>query len=201
MNLENPKDIQHLIISMVSQAYELNSLIPNIELVFYRIFCSPISTKDERKNGGDRENVLHGNIFADKKTSLTYFGYKSILETLVLEPKKKHLKKVIAHLCEFEDKNKVDPYLINLIVKIGIEQGYPILLGKTMKYFLQNGYKIPMEIFQEFVLYMEKCKGYEEDAKRFIFLTSETEDLDFSYELVRPIFLRNMTHKTGNDVL
>lgn len=30
--------------------------------------------------------------------SLTYFGYKSILETLYLYPKKKHLKKVIAHI-------------------------------------------------------------------------------------------------------
>lgn len=48
---------------------------------------------------------------------------------------------------------------------------------------------------------MERCKGYEEDAKRFIFLTSETETLDFTYDLVRPIFLRNMNMKTGNEVL
>jgi hypothetical protein len=48
---------------------------------------------------------------------------------------------------------------------------------------------------------LESCKGYEEDAKRFIFLTSDTENLDFSYEVIRPIFLRNMANKTGNDVL
>jgi hypothetical protein len=48
---------------------------------------------------------------------------------------------------------------------------------------------------------LERCKGYEEDAKRFIFLTSETETLDFSYDLVKPIFLRNMSMKTGNEVL
>jgi hypothetical protein len=48
---------------------------------------------------------------------------------------------------------------------------------------------------------LERCKGYEEDAKRFIFLTSDTETLDFTYDLVRPIFLRNMNMKTGNEVL
>ena len=120
---------------MVNSSYELNSLIPNIEKLFYRIFCSPLTTKDLR-NGKDKENVLLGNLFAQKKVSLTYFGYKSLLETLVLDPKKKHLKKVIAHLSEFEDKTKVDPSLINLIIKIGIEQNYPVLLGKTMKYFM-----------------------------------------------------------------
>ena len=66
---------------------------------------------------------------------------------------------------------------------------------------MQNDYAIPKKTFQEFVLFLERCKGYEEDAKRFIFLTSETETLDFSYELVRPIFIRNMTLKTGNEVL
>jgi len=48
---------------------------------------------------------------------------------------------------------------------------------------------------------MERCKGYEEDAKRFIFLTSETDTLDFTYDLVRPILLRNLNMKTGNEVL
>lgn len=50
-------------------------------------------------------------------------------------------------------------------------------------------------------MFLEKCKGYEEDAKRFIFLTSDTETLDFNYDLVRPIFKRSMNLKTGNEVL
>jgi hypothetical protein len=70
-----------------------------------------------------------------------------------------------------------------------------------MKFFMQNDYPIPKSSFQNFVLFLERCKGYEEDAKRFIFLTSETETLDFSYDLVKPIFLRNMNMKTGNEVL
>lgn len=50
---------------MINSSYELNSLIPNIEYLFYKIFCSPLTTKEDRK-GNDRENVLYGNIFAQK---------------------------------------------------------------------------------------------------------------------------------------
>lgn len=70
-----------------------------------------------------------------------------------------------------------------------------------MKHFVVNDYAIPKKAFQEFVLFLERCKGYEEDAKRFIFLTSDTENLDFTYDLVRPIFLRSITTKSGNDIL
>ena len=118
LNLESEQDIQSLVIALINSAYELNSLIPNVELLFYRMFSSPLTTKAERAGGND---VLLGNIFAQKKVSVTYFGYKSLLETLVLDPKKKHLKKVIAHLSEFEAKDKVDASIINLIVKIGID--------------------------------------------------------------------------------
>lgn len=119
--MESEHDVQSLVIALINSAYELNSLIPNVELLFYKMFCSPITTKADRAGGNDREDVLLGNIFAQKKVSITYFGYKSLLETLVLEPKKKHLKKVIAHLSEFEPKEKVDSSIINLIVKIGID--------------------------------------------------------------------------------
>jgi len=91
--------------------------------------------------------------------------------------------------------------LIDLIVKICISNNYPVLLGVTMKHFIQHDYPIPKKSFQHFVLYLEKCKGYEEDAKKFVFMTSETETLDFSYDLVRPLFQRNMELKSGNDVL
>ena len=147
LNLESEHDVQSLVIALINSAYELNSLIPNVELLFYKMFCSPITTKADRAGGNDREDVLLGNIFAQKKVSITYFGYKSLLETLVLDPKKKHLKKVIAHLSEFEPKEKVDSSIINLIVKIGIDQKYPVLLGKTMKFFMQSDYAIPKRAF------------------------------------------------------
>jgi hypothetical protein len=34
-----------------------------------------------------------------------------------------------------------------MIVKISIDQRYPVLLGKTMKYFMQNDYQIPKKSF------------------------------------------------------
>lgn len=120
---------------MTNSAYELNSLIPNIELLFYNIFCSPLTTKEDRK-GNDLDTPLYGNIFADKKVGLTYFGYRSLLETLTLKPKKKHFKKIVEHLKEYEDKSMVDPELINLIIKVGINEKWPVQLGRAMKHFL-----------------------------------------------------------------
>ena len=67
-----------------------------------------------------------GNIFAEKKVGLTYFGYKSLLETLALQPKKKHFKKIIAHMQEYEKKEEIDQTIINLIVKIGISEKWPV---------------------------------------------------------------------------
>lgn len=64
-------------------------------MLFYKIFCSPLTTKEDRKGKDGSESILFGNIFADKKISIGYSGYKSLLETLVLNPKKKHFKKVV----------------------------------------------------------------------------------------------------------
>jgi hypothetical protein len=44
-----------------------------------------------------------------------------------------------------------------------------------MKYFLQNDYQISTSTFKAFILFLEHCKGYEEDAKRFVILTSDTK--------------------------
>ena len=38
--------------------------------------------------------------------------------------------------------------------------------------------------FQKFVMFLERCKGYEEDAKRFLFMSSETEDIQVTYKMV-----------------
>lgn len=70
-----------------------------------------------------------------------------------------------------------------------------------MKYMLQNGFKVKESTFQQFVMFLERCKGYEEDAKRFIFLSSETDDIQVTYKMVQPLFLRAMRYKTAQDVL
>lgn len=48
-------------------------------------------------------------------------AYRSLLETVALHPKKKHFKKIVAHLTEYEDKENVDSQLIDLITFIGID--------------------------------------------------------------------------------
>ena len=124
-----------MIISITNSAYELNSLIPNIELMFYNLFCSPLTTKEERK-GKDLDDPLFGNLFAQKKVGLTYFGYKSLIETLILKPKKKHFKKIVYHMLEFEDKSNVDQELLSQIIRIGIREKWPVTLGRVMKQLL-----------------------------------------------------------------
>jgi hypothetical protein len=88
----NPEEIQLLALSMINSAYELNDIIPNIELMFYNIFCSPLITKEQRKG---KEDLLEGNLFTLPQMNLGSAVYKSLLETVALHPKKKHFKKII----------------------------------------------------------------------------------------------------------
>ena len=76
-----------------------------------------------------------------------------------------------------------------------------MLLGSTMKYLIQNKYAVSESTFQRFVMFLERCKGYEEDAKRFLFLSHDTEDIQMTYKIVRPIFQRAIKYKTPQDVL
>lgn len=70
-----------------------------------------------------------------------------------------------------------------------------------MKHFVSEDFKMSTQTFIDFVMFLERCKGFEEDAKRFIFLTSETHNLEYSYDLVRPMFIRTIRHKSGNEIL
>lgn len=63
LKLEDPAEVRMLILSMINSAYQLNEHIPNVELLFYRIFCSPITTKEQRKEQ-EGSDILAGNIFA-----------------------------------------------------------------------------------------------------------------------------------------
>jgi hypothetical protein len=38
-------------------------MIPNVEYMFYKMFFSPLTTEDQRK---DNEDLLAGNLFAQK---------------------------------------------------------------------------------------------------------------------------------------
>ena len=59
------EDQKLLVISMINSSYELNEIIPNIELLFYKMFISPITTKAQRKRA-DVDDLLAGNLFHDQ---------------------------------------------------------------------------------------------------------------------------------------
>ena len=82
-------------LSMISQAYELNQFIPNIELIIYKIFMSPITTEAERK---EASTLLAGNLFAEKNMKMHSLIYKNLLQTLTVRPKKKHFKKIVEYI-------------------------------------------------------------------------------------------------------
>jgi len=51
--MQDKENIELLILAMINQSYEINQFIPNIELLLYKIFFSPISTEAERKGSKD----------------------------------------------------------------------------------------------------------------------------------------------------
>ena len=129
LSIEDTKDVELLLLSMIKQSYELNEYIPNVELLLYKMFFSPITTRAERANGADRENLLFGNLFADRKMQLHGDIYGSLLMTLSLNPKKKHYKKMIEYIRVHEPVNEVSQILLDHIIQIGIDHQYPITLG------------------------------------------------------------------------
>lgn len=197
---QKPEDIGMIVLSMVTSAYEINDIVPNIEMIFYKIFCSPVTTKSVRK-AEDKDDLLAGNLFASNQVDLPTEAYKSLLQTVALAPKKKHFKKIIEHLLRFKEPEQVDTQVIDMINYIGIEQQYPILLGQTIKYMLQNNYKVSSNTFKSLVLFLERCKGFEEDAKKFVILSTETETIQVDYKMLRPLFLRTLKNKSKNDLL
>ena len=67
--------------------------------MFYKIFFSPLTTEDERK---ESSNLLAGNLFAAKEMQIHPLIYKNLLESLTLQPKKKHFKKFIEYIRKIE---------------------------------------------------------------------------------------------------
>lgn len=51
------------------------------------------------------------------------------------------------------------------------------------------------------MLFLERSRGFEEDAKRFVIMSADTSHLNIDYQLLRPIFQRAIRNKTGQEVL
>ena len=196
MGLKN-EDLELFIVAMLNQSYQLNSFIPNVELMFYKIFFSPISTEEQRKVNQD---LLAGNLFAQKDMQIHPLIYRNLLETLTLKPKKKHFKKLIEYIRKHE--KDVKPQLLDQVIRVGIDHQYPVTLGKAIRDFIvQEDYKINQASFINFVMFMEKCKGFEEDAKKFLLLSNQSSHLQISYQMIRPFVIRIMKNKGGPELI
>ena len=95
-----------LVLSMINSAYELNDIIPNIELVFFKMFTSPITTAAQRKQK-DGDDILAGNICHKTDFRMPKQAYESLLHTVALNPKKKHFKKIIQYMILNEQPQEV----------------------------------------------------------------------------------------------
>lgn len=100
-----------------------------------------------------------------------------------------------------EDSSQIPPQLIDLVVKIGIKHQYPITLGKYMRdIIVHDDCNISDNTFMSFIMFLEKSKGFEEDAKKFLLLTGNSSFLQIDYKMIRPMVIRLLKHQ-DSDVL
>lgn len=166
------------------------------------MFCSPITTKELRREANDKVKPLVGNIFADKKMSLHPDVYRSMLQTLTMRPNKKHYKKILEYVRKNEKKENISPVLLDQIISVGIDQQYPITLGKFIRdIIVQEDYNIHKTSFMKFLMFLERSKGYEEDAKKFLILLQYSSHLQIDYELMAPYIKRVIKNKGGSEII
>lgn len=196
-DMKYKEDVPLFVASMISNAYELNSWIPNVHMMLYRMFCMPKTTEKLRKEA-DGNDLLVGNIF---NNHLSITGYKSLLHSVLLTGKKKHFKKILTHMVKHLPAEQINDDVVQKTIEIAVCHEFPILLGKTMHQFVSKGVKISKENYVNFYMYLDRCKGLEKDTLRFIFDVNNSEHIQMDWDFVRPFFSRAVNFKTGLDVL
>ena len=53
----------------------------------------------------------------------------------------------------------------------------------------------------KFIMFMEKCKGFEEDAKKFFILINQSSHLQIDYQMLQPMVRRIVKNKGGPEVM
>lgn len=46
MKEKDMEEVRKICLAMINSAYQLNDVIPNVEMMLYKIFCSPVTTKE-----------------------------------------------------------------------------------------------------------------------------------------------------------
>jgi hypothetical protein len=195
--MKNTSELPLFVASLVSNAYELNSWIPNTHMMFYKMFCSPKINEEERSEL-EKEDLLAGNIFNHHVSTI---GYKSLLHSVMLTGKKKHLKKILLHMHKHLPADQVTDEIVEKVIDVAVHYNFPILLGKTMKQFLADGVQVSKENYVKFYMYLDRCKGLEKDTLRFIFAANDTEHIQMDWEFVKPLFSRAIKYKKGKEIL
>lgn len=128
--------------------------------------------------------------------------YRSLFETLTMRPNKKHYKKIVAYIRKFEDRETVSPLLIDQMVSVGMELKYPVTLGQLVRdLIVQEDYKIHKATFMKFIMFLERSKGFEEDAKKFMILSQQSSSIQIDYEMIRPYVKRTLKKKGGPEII
>ena len=89
-----------------------------------------------------------------------------------MRPKKKHFKKIVEFIKNKED--NISPVLLDQIVRVGIELELPDTLGQLVRdLIIQDDVSMNKITYMKFLMFLERCKGFEDDAKKFLMLVTQ----------------------------
>ena len=196
-DLKNTDDVPLFVASFISNAYQLNSWIPNAHMMLYKMFWSPKINEKERKDL-EKKDLLAGNLFNNHMSTI---GYRSLLHSVLLTGKKKHFKKIIEHMSKHLKPEDINDELVQKTIEIAVAHDFPILLGKTIKEFIDKGVTISKDNYINFYMYLDRCKGLEKDVLRFLFAVNDTKHIQIDWSFVKPLFSRATSYKKGSEVL
>jgi hypothetical protein len=170
-----------------------------MEMLFYKIFTQPITTREKRGEG-----LLAGNLFTRDDIAnfnLNSLIYKSLLETALIHPKKKHIKKIVSFIVNYETAETLNPKIIDMIIEIGIQLQYPRTVTEFVEHLITGHYQMSSAQLKEWISFLLVCKSHQNDAKDLVALTTKSKDIEIRYELIRPFIHRAIRFKSGQELL
>ena len=66
-----------------------------------------------------------------------------------------------------EEPQDIDSAVVEKIIDVGILHSYPIVVGATLRDMMDLGFRVERKVFDKFATYLDNCKGYNNDAKKF----------------------------------
>jgi len=66
---------------------------------------------------------------------------------------------------------------------------------------VQDDYNIHKATFMKLLMFLEKSKGFEEDAKKFMILARQSSSIQIDYEMIQPYVQRTIRKQGGTEIL